>query len=81
MRFDAKTRAKALEAGWWQRHDNSLIKVTEMPDGYLLNSLLKSLEDDAPCVITHPLAAEVIRRGLERTAMTRAAARMRRLVA
>ena len=74
-KLDVVTRAKALEAGQWQKADGSFVALADMVDEHLLNALLKALADQEPDGITHPLAAEVIRRGLEQKAMDWADAR------
>ena len=40
-RFDQATRIKMLEAGVWQRGDGSLNELHAMPDGHLVNALLR----------------------------------------
>ena len=68
MRLTLSCRIKALEAGTWQRRDGTFVRVREMPDGYLINALLRTLLDREPRGITQPLAWEVKRRGLQQYA-------------
>lgn len=71
-RLDLPTRAKALEAGWWQKHDGTFIALRRMEGAHLVNALLQELEQSAgrPYVaaqvaIERSLATEIKRRGLQ----------------
>lgn len=44
-RLSAATRATSAEAGLWQCSDNRIVRIREMPDGHLVNALLKLLAD------------------------------------
>lgn len=77
-RLTTTSRAAALACGWWQGHDGHFVHVQAMADAHLLNALLRALADGDPPTITHVLAEEVIRRGLESVALALAAARERR---
>ena len=76
-RLSTHTRAKALEAGLWQTSKGTLISIYKMPDGHLVNALLKALAAGDPRSITRPLAAEITRRRLQDYAMRVAEERMR----
>ena len=70
MRFDLKTRIKALEAGIWCGSDGSKrLLLREMHDSHLVNALLQALMQEAPAALTRLLAQEVTRRGLQDYAM------------
>jgi hypothetical protein len=77
-RLDAATRAKALEAGWWQKHDGEFVHLRRMPDPHLVNAWLQALEAGEALAITSRLAAEVVRRKLETYAADVAMERMQR---
>jgi hypothetical protein len=76
VKLTLRCRARALEAGVWQRSDGTFIDVRDMPDGHLLNAYLLALQQGEPPCITSPLGAEVVARHLETTALAMAAERM-----
>ena len=75
-RLTAACRAKALEAGIWQRHDGRFEKLRKMNNDHLVNALLRALLEGEPETITRPLAAEIKRRRLVRYAQRICAERM-----
>ena len=75
FQYDARTRAKLAEAGFYQSRSGQL-EIAAMPAGHLINALLRCLEQGDPEGVTAPLAAEVDRRGLAEAALARAAARI-----
>jgi hypothetical protein len=74
-RLNPAARAEMLRAGFWQRSDNGLVALADMPDGYLVNAYLKALGQGDAAEIVEPLAREVVRRGLRDAALQAAAAR------
>ena len=78
-RLDAPTRAKALEAGWWQQHNGAFVALHRMPDDHLVNALLKEMADaETLTQVVRRLGGEVMRRGLWERAEAIAAAREER---
>ncbi len=86
-RLDAASRVRALQAGLWQCSDNTFVPLRTMPDGHLVNALLRLLEI-APCRVGDDnytpaqharvcalLSAEVARRNLQDYALAEAAKR------
>ena len=47
MSLSPACRAKLLEAGSWMCSDGTTVKLRDMPDGHLVNALLKLLSDGA----------------------------------
>jgi hypothetical protein len=74
-RLGPEARVAALKAGFWQRSDNGLVALRDMPDGYLVNAYLKALGQGDAAEIVEPLAREVVRRGLRDAALQAAAER------
>ncbi len=70
-----RARARALATGVWTRHNGVTVPVVEMADAHLLNALMKAFLEEDPPEITHPLAAEVLRRGIQSQALALASAR------
>lgn len=64
-RLTADCRAKALEAGLWQRGDGEFEPLRTMHRDHLVNALLRALLDGDPKSITEPLAKEIRRRRLK----------------
>ena len=77
-RLTKTSRAAALACGWWQGHDGDFVRVEAMADAHLLNAFVRAHLDGDPPTITHVLAAEVIRRGLDSEALALAAERERK---
>jgi hypothetical protein len=81
-RLSPDCRVKALEAGQWQCSDGAFLKLRTMPDGHLVNALLKHLASATNeytatqyRVVAELLAAEVARRNLQDYALAVAAER------
>lgn len=68
MRLDARTRAKALEAGVYAARDGRQIRLRQMADAHLVNAYLRALADGEPRAIVEPLGREVLRRNLREAA-------------
>ena len=76
-RLTAQSRARALEAGLWQRENGDWVPLKAMADGHLVNALLQALARSERPTLVRPLAAEVRRRRLESYAMAVAEERTR----
>lgn len=55
------------------------VPIRQMPDGYLVNALLRALADGKDADITDPLTAEVVKRGIVDRVLAEAQARERRM--
>jgi len=75
MPLATASRRKALEAGLWETSAGDVIPIGALHDAHLINALLKTLGEGRPEREVRPLAAEVVRRGLNEAAMNEAAAR------
>ena len=80
VQFTRGTRIKAVEAGIWPKSDGTLMPVRKMPDGHLVNALLKELAlgCDRSATVVRVLGAEVLRRNLRDYALAVAAEREER---
>jgi hypothetical protein len=81
-RLSPACRVKLLEAGTWQRSDGTAVRLRDMPDGHLVNALLKHIwlgQRDYTLPQYHAVAEmltrEVVRRNLQDYALAVAAER------
>ena len=77
LRLTIGCRAKALEAGLWQRADGRTVRLAEMHPAHLVNAYLGALAAGEPEGITRPLAEAVVTRGLAEAARAEAERRSR----
>lgn len=71
----ARDQAAFLAAGTWHSGRGTVVRLDQMHPAHLVNAYLGCLAAGEPEVITGPLAAAVVRRGLAEAALAEAARR------
>lgn len=69
-----QARVALLRRGTWQATNGTLVPLAQMPGPHLVNAYLRALLNDEQD-LAQPLAAEVVRRGLQEAAWQEAARR------